>query len=255
VWQYLRALGFVKNAGGHRVFLRDTLASLALSENTQRVLISGSADDAMTLIVLEAFRGARVPPEVTVVDRCETPLALSRWSGAKAGVSVGTRRIDILEFAPESSYDIITTTSFLSYFEPAVRPRLFARWASLLRPGGKLLFTNRLRPTVAADAQCGFTPDEAQAFSAAVRCQAELHRNVLGLDPEVLEGLVRNYAARIRTFPVRSVDEVLALLDEAGFVADRIDTAELSGTSAGAAIAGPTAAGRAEFVRVVATRT
>jgi hypothetical protein len=61
VWQYLRALGFVKNAGGHRVFLRDTLASFALIENTQRVLISGSADDAMTLIVLEAFaaRGSR----------------------------------------------------------------------------------------------------------------------------------------------------------------------------------------------------
>lgn len=255
VWQYLRALGFVKNAGGHGDFLRETLASLARAGNARRVLISGAADDAMTLIVLEAFRGARASLELTVLDRCETPLALSRWSAAKADAFVSTRRADIVEFAPESTYDVVTTTGFLSYIEPAARPRLFSRWAALLRSGGKLLFTNRLRPTAAAGTQSGFAPSEAQALSAAVRSQAELHRSALGLDPALLESWARDYAARMSAYPVRSVDEVVALLDDAGFVPDQVDTTVLPGASGGATITGPTAAGRAQFVRVVATRS
>jgi SAM-dependent methyltransferase len=254
VWQYLRALGFVKNAGGHRVFLRDTLASLALTGNMRRVLISGAADDAMTLIAIEASRSARIPLEVTVLDRCETPLALSRWSAAKAGFSVSTKRADILEFGPGSSYDVITTTSFLGYFDPAARRRLFARWASLLRPGGKLVFTNRLRPNTAAGTRSGFAPHDAEALATAVRSQAERYRNPLGLEPAALESWAREYAARMTSFPLRSVDEVVALLDHAGFVGDQIDTAVPPGTSSGAAIAGPTSAGRAEYVRVLATR-
>jgi len=252
VWQYLRALGLVKNAGGHADFLRDGLRSLAVNENARRVLISGSADDAMTSIALEACRGAQVPLELTVTDRCESPLALSRWSAAHAGVLVSTQRADILDFAAELPFDVIVTNSFLSYFRPDERPRLFARWASLLRPGGKLLFTNRLRPA-AVGAQSGFSREDTRAFCTAARDQAEKHRKALGLDPVMLESWVHQYATQLRTFPVRSVDEVLGLLEGAGLVRERVDTALFPGIP-GAAIAGPTAAGRAEFVRVLATR-
>src|SRR5260221_14736273 len=72
VWQYLRALGLVKNAGGHAVFLQDTLRSLAEQQAAQRVLVSGSADDAMALLVIAAFRDAGVPLELTGVGPCET---------------------------------------------------------------------------------------------------------------------------------------------------------------------------------------
>jgi SAM-dependent methyltransferase len=253
VWQYLRALGLLKNAGGHAAFLHDTLRSLAEQNGARRVLVSGSANDAMALLVITAFRDAGAPLELTIIDRCETPLALSRWSAARVGAESTTRCGDILDFTTEPSFDVITTNSFLSYIEPAARPRLFARWASLLRRGGKLLFTNRLRPAAPGETQ-GFTPDQAQMLCAAAHSAAERHRDALGLDPALLEDWVREYAARIKPFPLRSTDEVLALLDDAGFAPDRVDTALFPGMSGGAAIAGPTLADRADFVRVLATR-
>ena len=96
-WQYLRALGVSKTAGGHATFLTDSLRSLVAGGDVRRVLISGSADDAMTLIALEAFRDATVRPELTLIDLCETPLALSRWSAERLGGTVATHRTDILD--------------------------------------------------------------------------------------------------------------------------------------------------------------
>ena len=78
----LRALGLVKNAGGQGEFLREKLQSLSENERARRVLISGSADDAIVHVALTAFRDANRPLELTLVDCCETPLALSRWSTA-----------------------------------------------------------------------------------------------------------------------------------------------------------------------------
>ena len=252
-WQYLRALGVSKTAGGHATFLTDSLRSLVAGGNVRRVLISGSADDAMTLIALEAFRGAKVPPELTLIDICETPLALSRWSAEQVGGAVATQRTDILDYAVDVPFDVVMSNSFLSYFEPAVRPRLFARWASLLRPGGKLLLTNRLRPGAPA-APLGFTADQAQVFCAAVRREAERRQEALGLDPATMEGWAREYTKRFKSFPLGSADEVLELLRSTGFVPDRIDTALFPGLPGSEAVAGPSSSDRADYVRVLATR-
>lgn len=253
VWQYLRALGLAKNAGGHAGFLYATLRSLAEQEGGRRVLVSGAADDAMPLLAIKAFRDAGVPLELTLIDRCETPLALSRGSATRAGCALTTHRIDILDFTAEAPFDVIMTNSFLAFVEPAARPRFFGQWASLLRSGGTLLFTNRLRPG-ASDAQLGFTPDQARTFCGAVRSQAERHRNVIGLDPATLESWVREFASQFKPFPVRSTDEVRALLEGAGFAPDRVDTAQFPGIAGGAGIKGPTAPERVDFVRVVAAR-
>ena len=252
-WQYLRALGVSKTAGGHAKFLTDTLRSLVAGGGVRRVLISGSADDAMTLIALEAFRDAKVRPELTLIDICETPLALSRWSAERVGGTVATQRTDILDYAVDVPFDVVMSNSFLSYFEPAVRPRLFVRWASLLRPGGKLLLTNRLRPGAPA-APLGFTANQAQVFCAAVRREAERRQEDLGLDPATVEGWAREYTRRFKSFPLGAADEVLELLRSAGFVAERVDTALFPGLQGGDAVAGPSSSDRADYVRVLATR-
>jgi SAM-dependent methyltransferase len=252
-WQYLRALGVSKTAGGHATFLTHSLRSLVAGGDVRRVLISGSADDAMTLIALEAFRDATVQPELTLIDLCETPLALSRWSAERFGGTVATHQTDILDYADDLAFDVVMSNSFLSYFHPAVRPRLFARWASLLRSGGKLLLTNRLRPGSPA-AAIGFTADQAQVFCAAVRREAERRQDVVGLDPATVEGWARAYTERFKSFPLRSVDEVLELLRSAGFVPDRLDTALFPGLPGGEAVAGPSSSDRADYVRVLATR-
>ena len=252
VWQYLRALGVLKRTpGGDGAFFAETLSKLAAT--SRRVLVSGSADDAMALLAIEAFRDARMPLDLTVIDRCEAPLAMSRWSGKRMGHNLATDRVDVLEYASESPYDVITTSSFLSYFDEDGRSRLFARWASLLRPGGKLLLTNRLRST-ALSGSIGFGAEQADVFCATARREAEKHRDILDIDPTVLEAWVREYTARLVTFPLRSVSDLSALLRAAGFVADRIETTVFPGTARSTALSGPTSAGRAEYVRLLATR-
>jgi hypothetical protein len=147
----------------------------------------------------------------------------------------------------------VLTNSFFGAFEPAKRSQLFARWASLLRPGGKVLFSNRLRPG-SGHAQLGFTPDQADAFCAAVRREAERTQSILGLDPGIVEGWARTYTERYRSYPVHTVDEVLEMLRAAGFVPDRVDTVLAAGRPGGEALAGPSVAERADYVRVLATR-
>ena len=249
VWVYLRALGLVKNAGGQGEFLREKLQSLSESAHARRVLISGSADDAIVHVALTAFRNANRPLELTLVDCCETPLALSRWSAGRAGFVLSTHRADIVEFDGDSSFDVIIANSFLSYVEPLRRPLLFRRWSSLLTQGGTLLLTNRIRPSATA-ASVGFGAAEGQSFCAAARREAERHRSKLGIDPSQLQDWVREYTQRMKSFPLKSRDELAKLLDDAGFSSDRIETIRFGGS---AEIAGPTASDGAEFVRVTAT--
>ncbi|HXX85569.1 MAG TPA: class I SAM-dependent methyltransferase [Casimicrobiaceae bacterium] len=242
-----------KTAGGSATYFDEVLRLLAVQGDIHRVLISGAADDAMVLVALAAFRAVDRPIELTMVDLCETPLALARASATDCGASVTTHRSDILAFDRTAEFDVVMTNSFLGAFDPSGRVRLFARWADLLRPGGKVLFTNRVRPG-SGHAQFGFTSDEGRAFCAAVRSAAERGRALLRVEPEVIEGWARVYTQRYRSYPVRSVDEVLELLRSAGFAPERVETAHFAGRVAGEAVAGPSAAERADYVRVLATR-
>jgi len=253
VWQYFRALGVTKTAGGSASYFDEILRSLAAQGGTRRVLVSGAADDAMSLVALAAFRAVSTPLDLTVVDLCEAPLALTRWSAGELGATVTTHRADILALDRADKFDAVMTNSFLGAFDPGVRKRLFARWAALLRPGGKLLFTNRLRPG-SGHAQFGFTGDQAQTFCAAVRRNAERGQAMLGVEPEVVENWARVYTERYRSYPVRSIDEVLELLRSAGFTPNQVDTTHFAGNADRENVAGPSVAERADYVRVLATR-
>jgi SAM-dependent methyltransferase len=253
VWQYFRALGVMKSAGGSGAYFEDALRAMAVRGDVHQVLISGGADDAMSLLALAAFRDEGEEVDLTMVDRCETPLALARWSAERFGAAVTTRRSDILHFESPAPFDAIMTNSFLGAFSPDERPQLFARWASLLRPGGKILFTNRLRPGD-GHSSIGFTAAQAEVFCTAVRRATERGGARLDLDPDTTEEWARDYTRRYRSYPVRTVEEVLVLLRSAGLEPDRVDTTMASGRSGQEAVSGPSVAERAEYVRVVATR-
>jgi len=254
VWQYFRLLGVTKTAGGSAAWLDETLRSAAAEGNIRRALISGAADDAMALLALASFRAVNQPLELTVVDRCETPLALARWSAAKRGDAVITYRSNILAFGRSQSFDLVMTNSFLGSFTPPRRVELFTRWASLLRRGGKLVFTNRLRPTSKREA-FGFTPEQARSFCMAVRREAERLQSVLGLDPVTVEEWARVYAERYRSYPVRNEDEVVELLRAAGFAPHSVETARFEGRRSAVAVAGPSVAEQADYLRVIAIRS
>lgn len=252
-WLYFRALGVVTSVGTQADFFRHSLRLLAGEEGMQRVLISGAADDSMTEIVLDAFLAEGRTAEVTVLDRCETPLALSRSLASERGVTITTIRENILSFESPKPFDLVLTNSFLPYFDRSERCLLFSRWASLLRVGGKLLTTNRLRPG-ARPGWIGFSPSEAAAFCARVEERAQAQRDSLGLDPDTLSEWAHDYTARLGGYVTRGSEEVIELLRGAGFASDVFETTGNLSIEPTRGEGGPSESAVATYVRLLASR-
>ena len=252
-WQYLRLMGLAKTSGGQATFLFETLRGLARAGESPKVLVSGSADYSMPAHALWAYRteGARL--QLAVVDLCETPLALCRWYAERQGAEMATHCRDVRDHEPSTPVDVVFTNSFLGNFDPDGRSRLFAGWRRQLRPGGKLLFTNRLRPG-APETALSFDDEQARRFAEAAGQEAQARRATLDLDPDEVVRRARAYAERFRSFPVRSVDEIRRLLTDAGFVIDLLEVTTNLGRPGALAVSGPSAAERADYARVIATR-
>jgi SAM-dependent methyltransferase len=252
-WLFMRLLGIAKTSGGHVDFLATELSKAARSATFMRVLITGAADYSMAGCALSAYRREGAELGLSMVDRCDTPLALTRWYGARHGASVKTYCADILDFESPQKFDLVMTNSFLGYFEPPARAKLFARWAGLLRPGGRLLITNRIRPGV-GHSPVGFTAHQASAFTDAVRREAS-RLPAPPLEPGELARMAQAYAGRFRSVPLRSTAEIVALLEGNGFVVGRLDTATTGSRPRENLLTGPTLAEATNYVRVVATRS
>jgi SAM-dependent methyltransferase len=252
-WQYLRLLGLSKTSGGHSSFLLSALHEFACAGDGSRVLVCGTADYSMPAHAIAAYRAAGQPLDLFVIDRCPTPVALSQWYARRVGTTLTGVDSDILQFVPDRPFDLIFTNSFLGYFAPHQRALLFARWAALLRLGGRLVFTNRVRPGH-GDAPWGFTPAEAERLVTAVRDAAATRSDELGVDPNELAERARRYAARFRTYQVDSADVVKRLLDQAGFAIERVDSLVPPSWSIVHGVSGPTTADNGHYVRVIATR-
>jgi SAM-dependent methyltransferase len=251
-WQYLRAMGLAKTSGGQAAFFVDTLRSLIRAEHIPRVLVSGTGDYSMPAHVLFAFASEAAPVELGVVDHCETPLYLSRWYAERQGTTIATARSDILAYEHPVPFDVVLTNSFLGYFDASARSRLVATWRRLLRPGGKAMFTNRLRPG-APPTPVGFTAEQTRRFGETVRGEAERWQSVFGFDPDEVARWACAYGERFRSYPIRSADEIVSLLREGGFRPDHVEVVTTPGSD-GHSLTGPSIADAAAYVRVVATR-
>lgn len=249
-WQHLRLMGLTKTSGGQGAFLVDRLRRLARSGQSPRVLVSGSADYSMPAHALAAYRAEGAALDLVVLDRCETPLALSRWYAARQRVTLSTHCADVLDPGAVDPADVVFTNSFLGSFDPASRPRLVASWRQLLRPGGSLLFTNRLRPRAAGEVQ-RFDAAQARGFVDAARREATERGAAIGLPPEEAARRAQAYAERYRSHPVRSVDEITALLETGGFAMELLEVTTNPGREG---VSGPSMAERADYARVVAIR-
>jgi len=263
LWQYLRLLGLVTAPPAHGRFFIDTLAGLARRGECARVLISGSADYALLALVVHALRPdpdhPRLAPQITVVDRCETPLLLNRWYAREAGVAVETGRSDILRWGlgpgagREGNFDVVCTHSFLGYFTDPQRAALMARWHALLRPGGRVVTINRVRPAHRGGF-VGFGPEQAHAFGERVREEARRRSASLDLDADTLAGAALLYTQRFRVRAVASRRALAALFEEGGFTVEHLD-AEPSGAGPDSSATGPTTPAGADYAHLVARRS
>jgi SAM-dependent methyltransferase len=250
LWQYLRLFDFVTTPRDHAVFYRAALLE-PLRAGARRVLISGTADYALPACLLWLYRSAGVPAEMTVLDICRTPLRLCEWFADRIDAPIATVAQDILEYRPVEAFDVICTHAFLGRFQPAERAALIARWHGLLRPGGRVVTVNRIRPD--APETVRFTGEQSARFVERIRQAAQRAEPPLDLSADTLVAMAQAYVAAKRTVPVRSTDELVALFEAAGFRIEQLAVGAVESRTLRAP-AGPTMSGGAQYARIVAVR-
>lgn len=252
LWQYLRRLGLALSPGHHAELFQRAFDGVADPAGPVRVLVSGAVDNAMLAQALAAFGRRGLKVAATVLDLCETPLALNRWYAERVAQPIDTHRGDILEYSPRVAFDAVCTHAFFAMIAPQQRPALVAKWHAILRPGGIAVTVNRVRPDSGA-AQVAFGDDEVRAFCDTVRAKARAFGPALGVDPDTLAREAGDYARRQRFHPVRSAQEIGALFERAGFALEHLSVAPIA-QGAQAGITGPTVPGSAGYLRIIARR-
>jgi hypothetical protein len=234
----LRLLGLAATPERHRDFYLQAFRDLAERGGPARVLLTGAADACMLAHLLEGCRAGGGEPAVTVLDRCATPLELNAAYGRAAGAEVASQVSDILDYRPETPFDLITTHAFIGMLPHARQGDLLARWRGLLCPGGRVVTVARVDPQWRADA-AGFSPAQTEAFAALVASRAE-HPDLraLGIDAAELRRRALAYAERMASHPFRSHEALEAAFAQAGFRFERLDYREAP-ARAGAHESGP----------------
>lgn len=245
VWQYFRLLDLVATPWKQEDFFRAAFRELAAAGAYRRVLICGSSDYAMLALLLSAYRDGGIEPEVTVVDRCETPLFLNRWFAERHRLSVTTKAGDALLLKAGEPYDLICTHSFLGYFSPEQRAELVSVWGRLLRPGGRVVTIQRIRQGVAG--RIGFSAEQAERFREQVRQGCRHWSETWGILPAELELRAEVYCRGYASHPVTSLAELLGLFTDQGFRVESISE-ESEGVVADGGPATPGQGGRVQLV-------
>jgi SAM-dependent methyltransferase len=251
-WQYLRILGLAPVPRRHADFYREAFEQLVASSSRPKILISGAGDYGMLALVIGLFREGGIEPQVTVVDVCETPLALNRWFAERESIEIHTHCSDLLTYRSDVPLDLICTHSFFGQFSPAQRPVLLASWHRLLRPGGAVVTVTQIRPAATCET-IRFTPAQAEAFCAVALKRATEMRSVLDIEPEeVLRGAQRIVSQK-SIYSVTSLEDIRSLFEQAGFRMQRLFSARLvSGVDS--EISGPGTSGSGNYGHIVAIR-
>lgn len=238
VWPDLRLLKLAAEPARHAAFYQESLAGRA-----ERVLVSGCADWGMLAAVVAAYRNA--PLDVTVIDRCSTPLLLCAWYGAEVGVPVRTVLADAIQFDAYESFDVVCTHSLLTYYPLEGRQRLVANWQRLLRGGGAVVTVTRLSgPKGPADA----TEGRAERFAELVL--ERLAQTGIDRDPAMLRARAQRFAGAQVSHPVGDADDVRALFETQGFDLIRLDVREIEGAMGRAPVGAARSGTYAEIVAV-----
>jgi len=247
LWQYLRLLGLVTSPSHQPGFYREALAGV--DAPSPRVLVSGAADYAMLAVVLDAFRARKAQPRVTVIDLCETPLALSRWYAERFSARIETRAADIRDYEPQELFDAVCSDNFFGRFRHEERAAVVAKWKALLRPAGIAVTASRVRPGEGT-AAVRFDAAQRQAFCDAVRRAAD-SRPDLEKQADAIAARAALYAEKHFTYPLAGVDELRELFTGAGFRIEQLDTAQAAAGNRQAA-SGPSVRGFQSYARLVA---
>ena len=201
LWLDLRAVGLGAGVAGTEGFFPEAMSYV--KRPRPRVLVCGAADHSILACVLGGCDEGRVEPEVTILDRCETPLRVNERFASGVDAKVALVRGEALEHAPEEPYDLVLAHSFVGYFSREGRRVLLERWKSWLAPGGFVALVQRVRDGDPST-PIGFSAEQAHAFRTAA--DARLRPRLTGGDLPMQRGRVDAYVARHRVYPIARGD-------------------------------------------------
>jgi SAM-dependent methyltransferase len=219
-WQKLRQCGVVSTPGWHSGFYRSAVVdwATAIQERedfggTARILITGLADYGMLYWLIQSIPAPfRSSCEIDVLDICRTPLESCHWLRLELErvmpeleLSVVPHHEDLLEhLRPAREFDLILSDAFLTRFtDESTKVAVMEEWVRLLRPGGRLLTTARVRSSV-GDIEQG------DRYEFVKRAERNAHDR--GLDPDVAGEAAIAYAEYITSYPFAGLPEMRAFL-------------------------------------------
>jgi hypothetical protein len=139
LWPAFRLSGSIGGVSIDWPVLLPLLRSFAPGREHRRWLIAGAADSAVLATVAMALGEHRHDVEVTIVELCETPLALCRDYANRVGMNVRTFAGDLFSFNPDEGYDLIFGHSILGHIPTALRFLAARNFRAWLKPGGPLV--------------------------------------------------------------------------------------------------------------------
>lgn len=254
-WQTMRLMRLGATLGGHPGHYLEAIAAWAAQPRhggaPRRVLVSGCADYSMLAHVWHAGAAVAADMDITVLDICPTPLRLNTWLAERHGRSVRTVCEDIRTHRPGAAYDLVITSSFLGFFHPSDRPELFQAYRAMLRDGGQLVFSNRLRAAPEHE-PVGFTPAQAAQFAdLAARLSGTLPASA-ALDANRAHAMALAFARHTRNYPLASARTIEDLAAGAGLQLRQCQVVQNAPMHPGAS--GPTLGDGSRYLFVVLQR-
>jgi SAM-dependent methyltransferase len=214
-WAYLRAIGVLSGIQAERAFFIEHFQALATTRAFPQVLVSGSADTGMLELLQTAYVSEDAPLQVSVVDRCLTPLHLNQRYADHYGIPLTQYPCDIFDLHPLHPLDVICTHSFFSFIPPEKLNLLLKLWFQWLRPGGHVLTSQLIRPFYPGK-KLQFTPPEIADFTAKV-VQAAADTDFIPLQPSEIIRLATRFAQHKEAYILTSADPIFQAFKNAGF--------------------------------------
>jgi len=215
-WPAARLVGLVASPGQDAPFWREACSRIGAADDRLRVLVSGASDHGVAEMVLSALGPRAHSAEITVLDRCETPLKINQWYATRVAHALKTCCCDILAFDPGRRFDVVCSHGFIDQLAPAQWPMVLAQWYRLLRPGGIAIAINRLAASQRTGAAVQ-APDLPAMIAATNRKLSAMHH--LPLQPT--RQLLELYWANRRPAGFHSAAQIAALYELAGFAIEQ----------------------------------
>jgi SAM-dependent methyltransferase len=141
-WTYRRIIGSVGGLEADRAALLPLIRAIGSAPDTRRWLLAGSADAGLIATVAAGLAQPETA-ELTLIDRCPTPLAVCTAYAQAAGLRLETHAADLLDFQPPKPFDVIIAHSVLGFFAPERQRDLLAHLKRGLRADGHFVLCTR----------------------------------------------------------------------------------------------------------------